>query len=164
MSHVVYVTWPAGYGFRPFRVETTQIDFHYSRSAAGTNMVGCKGSNISAVWTARHQETLINGVLQGRKQMDRTGASALSRMSIWNLLMETIGLINSPQLRNVLKLSSYPEMKGSQDLEPRRRVKEDAKSEALKGWNNGSFDSLLKGVTNLKLDHRIAGQTLGIRS
>ena len=146
MLPVVSSTWLADYGFRPFRVETTEIDFHYSRRAAGTKSDGCKGSNISAVWTPRHQETLINGVLQGRKQTDRMGASALSRMQIWNLLLGTIGLIGVPALRNVLEMSSYLDMKRSQDLEYRRRLKDDVKSTALKGWNNGSSHCLLEGV------------------
>ena len=149
MLPVVSSTWLAGYGFRPFRVETTEVDFHYSRRAARTNSDGCKGSNISAVWTPRHQETLINGVLQGRKQTDRMGASALSRNQIWNLLLGTIGLIRAPVLRNVLEMSSYRDMKRSQDLEHRRRLKDDVKSTALKGWNNGSSDCLLEGVLQL---------------
>lgn len=138
-------TWPANYGFRPFRVKTTEIDFRYSRRTAHTNLGHCKGSNISAVWTPRHQETLINGVLQGRKQTDRMGASALSRTKIWNLLLEIIGLIDIPALKRFLKISSYLDMKRSQDLEYRRRVKQDVKSEALKGWN-ASSDSFLEGV------------------
>ena len=146
MSPVACATWPASYGFRPFRVETTDIDFHYSRRAAGTNLDACKGSNISAVWTPRHQETLINGVLQGRKQTDLNGASALSRMQIWHLLLETSSLIDSSVLENVLKMPLYSEMKESQSLEHRRCVKEDVKCEALKGWNNRISVSLVEGV------------------
>ena len=99
-------------------------------------MDGCKGSNISAVWTPYQQETLVNGVLQGRKQTDQKGASALSRMHIWSLLLDTICLIDIPALRHVLELSSYLDMKTLQDLDYRRRVKQDVKDEALKGWNN----------------------------
>lgn len=137
-------TWLAGYEFRPFRVETAEIDFHYSRRVAGTNLNDRKGSNISAVWTPRHQETLINGVLQGRKQTDPLGASALSRMQIWNLLVETIGLIDALPPRNLLKMSSYLDMKKSNGLEHRRRVKDDVKSEALRGWSNESSNTLFE--------------------
>lgn len=146
MSPVVGSIWPADYEFHPFRVKTTEIEFRYSRRAAGTNLDSCKGSNISAVRTPRHQETLINGVLQGRKQTDPMGASALSRIQIWNLLLKTIGLLDAPAPRKVLKMSSYRDMKSSQDLEHRRRVKEDVKREALKGWNNRSSNSLLEGA------------------
>ena len=146
MSPVTGATWPGGYGFRPFRVETTDIDFHYSRRAARTNLDLCKGSNISAVWTPRHQETLINGVLQGRKQTDLKGASALSKMQMWTLLLESICLIGLSVLEKLLKTSSYLDMKLSQDLEHRRLVKEQVKCEALKGWNNGEPVSIVEGL------------------
>lgn len=135
MLPVVRTNWLGGYGFRPFRVETTGITFHSSRGAAGTNGDGCRGSNISAVWTPRLEETLINGVLQGRKQTDRNGASTLSRVQIWKFLLETINLFDIPTLRNILELPTYPEMKVSQGLRDRRHVKIDLKKETLKGWD-----------------------------
>ena len=136
MLPVVGSTWLAGYGYQPFRVETTEITFQYSRKAAGTKLNGCKSSNISAVWTPCHQETLINGVLQGRKQTDPKGASALSRARMCMLLLETVSLIDVPALRYILKVSSYLDMKNLPDLKHRRRVKEEVKSESLKGWNS----------------------------
>ena len=136
MSPVVGSNWPANYKFRPFRIETTEIMFHYSRRAAGTNAKSCKGSNISAVWTPSHQETLINGVLQGRKQTDRMGASAFSRVQIWNLLLQTVNLLDVPSLNSNLGLSSYMDMKLSQGLKHRRHVKNSVKKDALKGWNS----------------------------
>ena len=135
MLPIVGSSWLAGYGFRPFRVETTEIAFHYARRGPSTNPDGCKSSNISAVWTPRHRETLINGVLQGRKQTDQKGACALSRVRIWDLLVDTIRLIDSPALSHILELSSYLDMKRSQGLEHRRHVKEDVIREALKDWN-----------------------------
>ena len=144
MKSVANLTWPAGYEYRPFRVETTSVDFQYSRRGTTDNTDSCKGSNISAVWTPRHQETLINGVLQGRRQTDQMGASALSRIRIWNLLMDTIGLIDVPALKNALGIPSYLDTKRSQYLEHRRHVKEDVKSEALKGWKNEPFESVLQ--------------------
>ena len=144
MKSVANLTWPVGYGYRPFRVETTAVDFQYSRRGPTNNTASCKGSNISAVWTPRHQETLINGVLQGRRQTDQMGASVLSRIQIWNLLIDTIGLIDAPALKIALGMSSYLDTKRSKYLEHRRRVKEDVKSEALKGWRNEPFESLLQ--------------------
>ena len=136
MSPVVGSDWPANYNFRPFRIKTTEINFHYSRRAAGTNAKVCKGSNVSAVWTPNHQETLINGVLQGRKQTDRMGASVLSRVQIWNLFLQIVNLLDVPSLYSSLELSSYMDMKLSQGLKHRRHVKNDVKMEALKGWNS----------------------------
>ena len=136
MLPVVGSNWPGNYNFRPFRIETTEITFHFSRRAAGTNVDGFKGSNISAVWTLSHQETLINGVLQGRKQTDRMGASALSRVQIWNLLLQTANLLDIPSLNSSLGVSSYIDMKLSQGLKHRRLVKNNVKNDALKGWNS----------------------------
>ena len=136
MLPVASSTWSGGYGYRPFRVETTEIDFQYSRRAAIASTAICKGSNVSAVWIPHHQETLINGVLQGRKQTDQRGASALSRMQTWNLVMEIVGLLDVPALTNMLERPSYLDMKNSQNLEQRRHVKEVVKSEALKGWDS----------------------------
>ena len=139
MSPIAGSAWPAAdYSFHPFRVETTEIAFCYSRKAAGGSgpgSSGCKGSNVSAAWTPRHQETLINGVLQGRKQTDRMGASALSRLRIWDLVLTTVGLVNVSMAKDIHKMS-YLDMKRGNFLEHRRRVKDDVKSEALKGWNN----------------------------
>ena len=129
-------TWSGGYQYRPFCVETTEIGFQYSRRAAIANTVICKGSNVSAVWIPCHQETLINGVLQGRKQTDQRGASALSRMQTWTLLVEIVGLLDIPALTNILKNPSYLDMKSSPNLKQRRQVKEDVKSKALKGWKS----------------------------
>lgn len=136
MQSVVGSTWLAGYDFHAFRVATTEITFCYSRRVAGANLNGCKGSNISAVWTPCHQETLINGVLQGRKQTDLKGASVTSRVHIWVLFLETVGLLGIPALRHILKVSSYSELKSLPLLQHRRLVKDDVTSEALKGWNH----------------------------
>ena len=136
MLPVASSTWSGGYGYRPFRIETTEIDFQYSRRAALANTVICRSSNVSAVWIPCHQETLINGVLQGRKQTDQRGASALSRMQTGNFVMEIVGLLDVPALTNILEKPSYLDMKSSQNLEQRRHVKKDVKSKALKGWDS----------------------------
>lgn len=136
MLPAVGLNLPGNYKFRPFRIETTEITFHYSRRAADTNAKDCKGSNVSAVWTPNHQETLINGVLQGRKQTDRMGASALSRVQIWNLFLQTVNLLDVPSLKNSLGWSSYRDMKLSQGLKNRRQVKNYVTHDVLKGWNS----------------------------
>ena len=136
MLPAVGLSWPGNYNFRPFRIETTEITFQYSRRAAGTNAKGCKGSNVSAVWTPNHQETIINGVLQGRKQTDRMGASALSRVQIWNLFLQTVNVLDVHSLNKSLGWSSYKDMKSSQGLKNRRQVKINVINDVLKGWNS----------------------------
>ncbi|MCJ1457324.1 hypothetical protein MMC28_007692 [Mycoblastus sanguinarius] len=124
--------WPAGYAFRPFQVKTTDLDFEHSRRAA--NATGSKGCNVSAVWIPGHRETLINGVLQGRKQTDPKGASALSQTEMWNLLLKTIAIVERLAFDEGLDLSSYSMLKQSKSLLDRQKIKDDVRREALKGW------------------------------
>ena len=45
-------------------------------------------SNLAAVHTANASEILINGVLQGRPQLDPRGASCVSRRKMWYSAIE----------------------------------------------------------------------------
>lgn len=90
------------------------------------------------MWTPCIQETLINGVLQGRKQTDPKGASALSRHRMMDLLLETVGLLTFFTIEDKVRQKSYAEMKASRELESRGAVKNDAKTQALKCWDNGA--------------------------
>ena len=125
-------TWAKGYAFHPFDVMTTATDFVYSRRKANdSSRDNSKGSNISAAWSPVLQETLINGVLQGRKQIDTRGASALSKTKMWALCQEVYKLIVcsgpcAPRL-------THSSLAGP--LKIRKQVKEEVKKEALKGWN-----------------------------
>ena len=80
------------------------------------------------------QETLINGVLSGRKQMNPRGASSVSRMSMLRSVRATLKLLSVPALAAVLSAKTYSEFKGSQPLKIRRGVKEDVRQLALAGW------------------------------
>lgn len=140
MKPVATKTWDEGYAFRSFTVRTTGIEFQYSRRSAkhADERIGTNGSNISAVWTPRLQETLINGVLQGRKQIDPKGASALSRRRMMDLSNENTKLLKASLPSKLEKLELYAEMKVSIPLQERRRVKQESKRDALKGWNDQS--------------------------
>ncbi|KAI1655881.1 adenosine deaminase/editase [Daldinia decipiens] len=110
-------------------------------------------SNISAAWTRSGlEETTLGGILQGRKQssVDARGASFASRRRIWGLAVEVTDLlllragqgkevepVNTSaiaDIRKALTAETYGEMKGCALLEPRRRAKDKARAEALKGW------------------------------
>ena len=58
--------WSGGYAFRSFSVAVNEVDFQFSQQEALRRSKTLKGSNISAVWTPNANETLVNGVLQGR--------------------------------------------------------------------------------------------------
>lgn len=134
MTPVAGMVWLGDYGFRPFRVATTDHDFVFSHQNAQARSGVCKGSNISAVWTLYGQEVLINGVLQGRKQDDPKGASMVSRKKIAELVHEVNSMLEVPHLQPGQNCASYAEFKASKLLEHRRQVKVEVKSKALRGW------------------------------
>lgn len=139
--------WSGGYAFRPFEIKTTELDFKHSRrSVLVEPRSEMKGSNITAVWTPRIQETLINGVLQGRKQTDLRGASALSKIRTWDLILETYSMLGTLTRNKIMEIPTYRDLKRSSALEDRLQVKRNAKEEALRGWGedlghtfNGSY-------------------------
>lgn len=131
--------WQGGYGFHPLDVKTTSLDFEYSRRNAGTGPTGeVKGCNIAAAWNPHVQETLINGVLQGRKQTDIRGASALSRSRTFSLFSE-FHLRLEPQAGvGAFKFLDYRGLKRSKELQDRQEVKKAVKEEALQRWGESS--------------------------
>ncbi|KAI1738111.1 adenosine deaminase/editase [Xylaria scruposa] len=160
-----------GYAFRPFSVETTDLEFVFSRrSNYPTLPPSCSPktkitpSNIStAHTTSARTETTLNGVLQGRKASaaDIRGASFASRRRLWSLAVEVAGLLtlDAPDQPNKLDIlhirgtgeekegtgPTYAQVKDCAALGPRRRVKEVARREALRGWvrNVGDEDFVL---------------------
>lgn len=128
-----------GYRWNGFEVKGTSREFTWCRRAVGVGekAVAC---NMSALWTPRWQETLIGGVLQGRKQFDARGASAVSRRGIWKIAASVAAVAGVPVLREVLERKSYAEVKACELLAERRRVKRDVKSVALKGWVKNDGD------------------------
>ncbi|OAK99578.1 hypothetical protein IQ06DRAFT_294879 [Phaeosphaeriaceae sp. SRC1lsM3a] len=133
--------WKGGYQWKPFNVISTTREFAWSRRNVP---VGHKAmpSNMSAVYTAAWQETLIGGVLQGRKQFDPRGASAICRRSMWITATRLARVIGWPLSVYMLGQRMYREMKDAEGLAPRREVKAAVKSTALKGWvkNTGDDD------------------------
>lgn len=132
MKPITNTTWREGYAYHPFQTKTTEINFTYSRNH-NSETATAKSCNISAIWTPRIQETLINGVLQGRKQTDPRGASALSKIKMWELFQRINGLIVGGS--GVPIDLPYYKMKELDHLAVRRQVKEETKREALKGWD-----------------------------
>jgi tRNA-specific adenosine deaminase 1 len=130
-----------GNGYNPhfLTLKTTSREFRFSRRqplGAGEKIVP---SNIAAHAHATASgvpqlETLIGGVLQGRKASDIRGASRVSRFRMWELALEVAALVAVPRVQRALGRGKYGEVKGGELLEGRRRVKEDVREGALKGW------------------------------
>lgn len=126
--------WHGGYSYRPFKVMSTGREFSYSRRACVTANNPTKSSNLSVAWNPLMREAIINGVLQGRKQSDQRGASAVSRIKTCKLVLNTLRLLALPTLAHILSAKLYTDFKTSELLGERRRVKQDVCKEALGGW------------------------------
>lgn len=140
MKHVANKQWNGGYEFRPFHVCTTNREFMFSRRSLGPAVQTPKSSNVSALWAPGLQETLINGVLQGRKQTDPRGGSALCRLRMGRLAVELLRALAIPAFAHAVASSKYTDLKETQPLENRRIVKDDVRREALKGWVRNAED------------------------
>ena len=134
--------WSGGFSFRPFRIATTDELFRFSQDAVSQQTTACKGSNISAVWTNSICETLINGVLQGRKQDDPRGASQVSRSRMLDLFFEICDM-EAIVLMSSYRQASYRQLKtAGAEAEARSHVKAEVIENALSGWVANAEDEL----------------------
>ncbi|KAF1971913.1 adenosine-deaminase [Bimuria novae-zelandiae CBS 107.79] len=131
--------WSGGYAWHSFAVHSTRREFRWSRRMVPSG-VKATASNLSAVWTAAWQETLIGGVLQGRKQFDARGASAICRRSVWKVALQIAGIAGMPAVVEALGRGTYKMVKDGEMLEARRRVKRDVRRQALQGWVKNTGD------------------------
>ncbi|KAI9720832.1 MAG: hypothetical protein M1812_002671 [Candelaria pacifica] len=139
MAPLVNKQWEGGYRYRSFEIMTTSREFEFSRRGRGKAKL--VASNLSAVWTTYGQETLVNGVLQGRRLGDAKGGSMICRKGIWKVVGEVIAVLGVPLLRKVYENGSYVKLKAEEELlEHRREVKAEVKREALKGWISNQRD------------------------
>jgi len=125
--------WKDGYAFKSFQVIETSIEFEHSRRAYPES-TKTTGSNITAMWTVRHQEVLIGGSIQGNKQFSVRGSSAISRLGMWRKALVLSQKLRLDEVESVLVSGTYADLKASKLLEARRRVKEDVYRSALKNW------------------------------
>jgi tRNA-specific adenosine deaminase 1 len=124
----------AGHQFRPFDVRTTGRKFAYSAQGAEAG-----GSNLSALWTPKRQEILVNGVLQGRKQFDIRGASITSRRGLWKLALEVAAMAGVPAVLDNLNKATYGQAKGTANPHW-TEAKDKALEKALTGWKRNERD------------------------
>lgn len=131
-------TWEGGYSFHPFSYKITSLVPDFSRDGGGQRVP----FNISTVYTPRLQETLVNGVLQGRKQFDPRGASLVSRKRMWEDVREVVVLVGGmEELEGLVgKAGTYLKLKKSEMLRRRADIKAEVTTEALKGWVRNDVD------------------------
>ncbi|KAL1876412.1 hypothetical protein VTK73DRAFT_9351 [Phialemonium thermophilum] len=129
--------WLGGYRFSPFTVETTRREFRYSVREVKKETSSVAASNLAAVWSLHGlQEGLIGGVLQGRKQFDRKGASLVSRRRLWECAREIATSLESvfSGLRDQLHARTYHDLKNGPFLKARREVKQEVYTKSLRVW------------------------------
>jgi tRNA-specific adenosine deaminase 1 len=141
-------SWIGGHDFRPFDVKTTHREFSCSRRSTSSDH-SLVTSNLSTVYTPNFQETLVGGVLQGRKPSDPRGASQVCRKSMWAAVAEVAAALDGSQMTEQIHQASYSGFKGSTLLSFRRNVKADVLRVALKGWVRNDGDG------EFSLDERI---------
>lgn len=138
--------WGSGYQFRPFEVRTTELEFAFSRRAGGDGP-GTKhvASNIATAWSVNGlAESIVGGVLQGRKQTDPRGGSAVCRRRMWSLVKEVATMAGAHGAAAASEVDSYRELKACEPLADRRQVKEDVRADVLKGWVRNAGDEGFK--------------------
>lgn len=136
MAKVKGRDWGGGYSFKPFRVRTTDVEFPFSRREAERKTRGMAvASNISAVWVQnKGTETLIGGVLQGRKQFSGIkGASMLSRVRIWKVLNEVASIAGLQAVQRATTARTYQSLKEGRNMFSRNEAKEEVRK-VLGGW------------------------------
>jgi tRNA-specific adenosine deaminase 1 len=147
-------TWEGtGYRFRPFKVLTTKNEFYFSRRQVVPKGGKLVPSNLAASWHPHGEETLIGGVLQGRKQFDPRGASTLCKKRIWKLALEVATIVSSPAMGGALSVHKaltvdgsggpYAAVKDSDLGAGRIAVKHDIRESALKGWVRNGGDGFM---------------------
>ncbi|QDS73879.1 hypothetical protein FKW77_007007 [Venturia effusa] len=135
----VIQNWDDVFSFHPFVMTTTSLEFELSRRGGEPDCTMLP-SNVTAVYTPYFQETLIGGVLQGRKQHDPEGASAISRKGTWDAVKNVQAIMVASTTSNNPAPARYKDLKELPELEGRRRVKDDVRNFALKGWIRNAGD------------------------
>lgn len=135
--------WGGGYRFRPFSVRTTDVEFGFAKVAAAEAMLKpVVGSNVSAVWVrGRGAETLIGGVLQGRKQFSGVrAASMVCKARMWKAVSGVAALAGVRAVQMVVDAAVYGDLKEGAGMASRNRAKAETRV-ALGGWaRNGGDD------------------------
>lgn len=140
MEPLYGMSWGDSYRFAPFKVATTKLDFHFSRTSVESRSDRISASNLAAAWTLSGlEETILNGVVQGRKAFDVKGASWLSRRGMWTKARALDAQLQAPVR---LQADAYRGIKALSTLGRRAAVKSDVRSRALSGWiqNEGDDD------------------------
>lgn len=128
-----------GYRFHPARFEVCdELPPPLVRPSPEGNVAGqIKPAPVSAIfipnaYPAPMTETLVNGVKQGHKRFAGTGASCLSKLSMWEEALEVARLLGDDEAQRQLQDGGY-DSKRIPRLESRNQAK-DIMKKSLKNW------------------------------
>jgi tRNA-specific adenosine deaminase 1 len=144
MAPVKGAQWPRGYSFKPFKVETTDEEFFFSKTSVLQRSDKIAASNLATLWShSGLVETILAGVIRGRRPFDIRGASCVSRLQIWATAEALARHLAGDDVDEVelVKYATYKQVKEGQFLAARRQVKAETRSTALAGWITDDRDS-----------------------
>ena len=134
-------SWSEGFCYRPFEVQTTDVEFKYSRRLVSERATKICPSNLSTIRSASGvEQTLLGGVKQGRKSSDIKAASGISRKHLWLRAKEIARELDGDHCE-IEQVQTYADLKALRHLDERRIVIKDTQSQALDGWVKNSGDS-----------------------
>lgn len=137
-------SWSEGYSFRPFGIETTAVEFSSSRKAVAERDVKISPSSVGAAWSSSgFEETIVAGVLQGRKQSDARAASRMSRKQMWMAAKDLAAQLGDgyTNIQSALGRKAYADLKEDNILAARTQVTARARTWGLSGWMQNQGDS-----------------------
>lgn len=131
-----------GYGFHPFNIKTTTVQFEHSRRVVQSRSDKMAASNLAAAWSLSGiEESILGGVLQGYKPFLPKGASRMSRQEMWELCRQLASKLQHwPLITKQLAADSHHAVKQGPLLEARNKIKSRARGVALQGWIQNAGD------------------------
>lgn len=133
-----------GYSFRPFGIETTAVEFSFSRKMVAERWAKISPSTVGAAWlSSGFEETIVGGVLQGRRQSEAKAASRMSRRQMWMAAKDLAGQLGDGHLdiQSAVGKKAYADVKKGSLLAARSQVTASVRNEALSGWVQNQGDS-----------------------
>lgn len=148
MRPLVGRQWQGEYAFREFVTITTDLEFEFSKRAVSARAKKISASNLAAAWSGSGvEETIIGGVIQGRKPFGTKGASHMSRRRMWETARELSHSLDDAGHAPIhMEYDTYRDLKESPLLAHRRQAKQETRQTALRGWmsNDGGSDFQLE--------------------
>ncbi|KAI8682976.1 A to I editase domain-containing protein [Fusarium sp. Ph1] len=143
MSPLAGRQWQGEYAFREFEAITTELEFEFSKREVSARAMKISASNLAAAWSdSGVEETIIGGVIQGRKPFNTKGASHMSRRRMWETARELSRSLENAGYASIhLGNGTYHDLKEGPLLAHRRQAKQEARQIALTGWTRNDGGS-----------------------